>query len=50
MKALKFTFLVVVLTSLFTSCVKEDLNDDDQLLNAQSTQVSFDTGGQVNEE
>lgn len=50
MKALKFTFLVVVLTSLFTSCVKEDLNDDDQLLNNQSTQVSFDTGGNGSEQ
>ena len=52
MKALRFTFLLVVLSALFTSCVKEDLNEDDQLMNDQSlqVQVSYDTGGVVGEE
>lgn len=56
MKALKFTFLVVVLSALFSSCVKEDLNEDDQLLDAQiqlqvqDIQVSLDTGGGTHEE
>lgn len=50
MKALKFTFLVVVLSALFTSCVKEDLNEDDQLMDNQTVQVSLDTGGQIDEQ
>lgn len=53
MKALKITLFVVVLSALFTSCVKEDLNEDDQLLNdniEQPIQVSVDTGGGISEE
>ena len=51
MKALKFTFLVVVLSTLFTSCVKEDLNEDDQLLDAQTkVEVTLDTGGDNSEQ
>ena len=50
MKALKFTFLLVVVSALFTSCVKEDLNEDDQLMNDQTLQVSYDTGGDISEQ
>ncbi|HPF96791.1 MAG: hypothetical protein R2802_06645 [Flavobacteriaceae bacterium] len=52
MKALKITLFVVVLSALFTSCVKEDLNDDDQLLSPQdqTIQVSYDTGGNTGEQ
>ena len=54
MKALKFTFLVVVLSALFTSCVQEDLNEDDQLLELQvqiqDIHVSVDTGGNTDEQ
>lgn len=44
MKALKITFLVLAMSTMFVSCVKEDLNEDDQLLDAQ-IQVTLDTGG-----
>lgn len=49
MKALKITFLVLAMSTMFVSCVKEDLNEDDQLLDAQ-IQVTLDTGGGGNEQ
>lgn len=49
MKALKITFLVLAVSTLFVSCVKEDLNEDDQLLENQ-IQVTYDTGGGGNEQ
>ncbi|HZW63421.1 MAG TPA: hypothetical protein VFF15_07245 [Flavobacteriaceae bacterium] len=56
MKALKVTFLALAVSALFVSCVKEDLNEDDQLLDAQievlntEIQVTLDTGGGNNEQ
>ena len=33
MKALKITLLLAVLFATFTSCTKQDLNEDDVLIN-----------------
>lgn len=49
MKALKITFLVLAMSTMFVSCVKEDLNEDDQLLNAE-IHVTLDTGGNTGEQ
>ena len=32
MKALKFTLILAVLLATFTSCTKQDLNEDDVLI------------------
>lgn len=50
MKSLKITLFVVLLAALFTSCVKEDLNEDDVLLDNQEVQVAPGTGGTVGEQ
>ncbi|WP_242202089.1 hypothetical protein [Aestuariivivens insulae] len=44
MKALKLTLLVAVLFAAFTSCTKQDLNEDDVLLVPTVDQI-LDTGG-----
>lgn len=45
MKALKITLIIAVLFASFTSCTKQDLNEDDVLAAPDTTQVPF-TGGQ----
>ncbi|MBU3822012.1 hypothetical protein KO566_08070 [Flavobacteriaceae bacterium XHP0103] len=42
MKALKFTLLVAVLFATLSSCTKQDLNEDDLLLD---TKVKVELGG-----
>ncbi|WP_158651319.1 hypothetical protein [Pseudotamlana carrageenivorans] len=37
MKILKITLLVAVFITLFTSCTKEDLHEDDMLIDETST-------------
>ena len=44
MKALKITLVLVFLVALFTSCTKQDLNQNDILQKNQSV-TSLDTGG-----
>lgn len=46
MKALKLTLIVAVLLTAFTSCTKEDLNEDDVLINKEA-ETTFFTGGHV---
>ena len=36
MKTLKFTLIVVVLFASLTSCTKQDLNEDDVLIDSQA--------------
>ena len=48
MKALKITLLVAVLATVFTSCTKQDLNDD-EVLGAQESHSTYYTGGDVDE-
>jgi hypothetical protein len=45
MKALKFTLIVAVVFATLTSCTKQDLNEDDVLID--DTQSTFFTGGQI---
>lgn len=50
MKSLKFTLLVAVIFASLTSCTKQDLNEDDILIdNPQSKVEVFDTGGDHND-
>ena len=44
MKALKFTLFALFIAALFSSCTKQDLNENDILQDNQSVTV-FDTGG-----
>lgn len=44
MKALKITLIVAVIFATFTSCTKQDLNEDDVLV-TPATEVSDFTGG-----
>jgi hypothetical protein len=44
MKALKITLIVAVLFASFTSCTKQDLNEDDVLVTPETENVMF-TGG-----
>lgn len=46
MKALKLTLIVAVLLTAFTSCTKEDLNEDDVLI-ADEAKTTLFTGGKV---
>jgi hypothetical protein len=48
MKTLKFTLIVAVLFATFTSCTKQDLNEDDVLV-APTTQKTVFTGGDVDQ-
>ncbi|MGC1203304.1 MAG: hypothetical protein WA839_00295 [Flavobacteriaceae bacterium] len=46
MKALKITLILALLLTAFTSCTKQDLNEDDVLNNPETPEVLF-TGGHV---
>jgi hypothetical protein len=46
MKILKITLALAVLLTAFTSCTKQDLNEDDVLVAPKSESVYF-TGGLV---
>jgi hypothetical protein len=48
MKTLKITLALAVLLTAFTSCTKQDLNEDDVLISPKSKTVYF-TGGAVKE-
>lgn len=45
MKALKITLIVALLFTAFTSCTKQDLDEDEVLINTNETEMSFYTGG-----
>ncbi|MEW4923845.1 hypothetical protein [Algibacter sp. 2305UL17-15] len=47
MKALKITLIMALLFASFTSCVKQDLNEDDLLEdnNEEDTEMPFTGGG-----
>ncbi|WP_158651320.1 hypothetical protein [Pseudotamlana carrageenivorans] len=45
MKILKITLLVAAIITLFTSCTKEDLHEDDKLVEELTTTLI--TGGNV---
>jgi hypothetical protein len=47
MKALKITFLLALLVTVFTSCTEQDLNDDSLLAGDQTENT--DTGGDIDE-
>ncbi|WP_282136409.1 hypothetical protein [Seonamhaeicola maritimus] len=47
MKALKFTLIAAVLLVAFSSCTKQDLNEDDVLRDESAP--TFFTGGQVDD-
>ncbi|WP_185956519.1 hypothetical protein [Changchengzhania lutea] len=47
MKSLKIILIVTVLFASLTSCVKQDLNEDEMLV-AEPTETTY-TGGGVNE-
>lgn len=44
MKALKFTLIVAVVFATFTSCTKQDLNEDD-LLTENDRKIQLTGGG-----
>ena len=48
MKSLKITLILALLLIAFTSCTKQDLNEDDVLNNPETEEVYF-TGGIVKE-
>ncbi|WP_372754240.1 hypothetical protein [Mariniflexile sp.] len=48
MKALKITLIVAVIFASFTSCTKQDLNEDDVLQSPETENVLF-TGGDIDE-
>lgn len=50
MKFLKITFFAILLFGSLTSCVKEDLEDDDVLVNPDNVEASYFTGGEVDEQ
>lgn len=45
MKALKITLIAIVLIASFTSCTKQDLSEDDVLVNPETE--AYYTGGKV---
>ncbi|MGJ5642600.1 hypothetical protein [Formosa sp. S-31] len=49
MKTFKITLFAALLFASLTSCVKEDLEDDDVLLGQDGIEASYDTGGVVDE-
>ena len=49
MKALKITFLLALLVTVFASCTEQDLNEDDVLVAPQAEETTTFTGGQVND-
>lgn len=48
MKALKITLVLALLVASFTSCTKQDLNEDDILQSPETENVLY-TGGDVDE-
>jgi hypothetical protein len=48
MKFLKITLLVAILSTVFTSCTEEELNDDTVLVQQESTSTYY-TGGDVDD-
>ncbi|WP_187388363.1 hypothetical protein [Seonamhaeicola marinus] len=44
MKALKITLIIAVVFATFSSCTKQDLNEDDVLTNSSAQTTRF-TGG-----
>ncbi|WP_435134694.1 hypothetical protein [Formosa sp. A9] len=49
MKSLRITFFALVLFGSLTSCVKEDLEDDDVLVAPDDVEATYYTGGVVDE-
>ena len=49
MKTLKITLFVALLFTAFTSCTKQDLDEDDVLVAPNDTEVSYYTGGAVDD-
>ena len=49
MKALKITLIVALFLATFTSCTKQDLNEDDVLVAPKSSEVFMTGGGLGNE-
>ncbi|SEP97265.1 hypothetical protein SAMN05421824_0826 [Hyunsoonleella jejuensis] len=50
MKALKITLILAVLFASLTSCVKQDLNEDDLLENMETKEIAAPiTGGGVDQ-
>ena len=47
MKALKITLILALLFVSFTSCVKQDLNEDDVLVASTENEVAQYTEGQA---
>ena len=45
MKALKITLIVALFLATFTSCTKQDLNEDDVLVAPTSNETYFTGGG-----
>ena len=45
MKALKITLILAVIFATFTSCTKQDLNEDDVLVAPNSSEVYMTGGG-----
>lgn len=48
MKTLKVTLILALIFASFTSCTKQDLNEDDVLVDS-TTQETVYTGGNVND-
>ena len=48
MKALKITLILAVIFATFTSCTKQDLNEDDVLVTPDNNETYF-TGGQIDD-
>ncbi|MDU8885076.1 hypothetical protein RXV94_02810 [Yeosuana sp. MJ-SS3] len=47
MKALKITLMLAVLFIALSSCTKQDLNEDDALINPNLEQVTYADGDSV---
>ena len=45
MKALKITLILAILFATFTSCTKQDLNEDDVLVTPETENIVFTGGG-----
>ncbi|NCP50663.1 MAG: hypothetical protein GW817_00020 [Flavobacteriales bacterium] len=45
MKALKITLILAIVFATFTSCTKQDLNEDDVLIAPEIQNVHFTGGG-----
>ncbi|MCF8273726.1 MAG: hypothetical protein K9I95_07835 [Flavobacteriaceae bacterium] len=45
MKALKITLILAILFATFTSCTKQDLNEDDVLVSPVNNTTDFTGGG-----